>query len=258
MPSRLLTNIKLESLKLARKIARPLLPEAIVEEFPADFADSTRALIKAAGPYTMTSKERIACIEHSLKYIVAARIPGAIVECGVAAGGSMMAAALALATLDATDRALYLYDTFAGMSEPTDADVGINGKSAVPTYRRRLVNGVSTWINHSVEEVRANLTRTGYPPQQLHFVVGKVEETLPHTCPEQIAFLRLDTDWYESTRAEMQHLFPRLSPGGVLLLDDYNRWLGSRRAVDEYLAEHGINMFLARIDDHAVVAVKPR
>ncbi|HYM86681.1 MAG TPA: TylF/MycF/NovP-related O-methyltransferase, partial [Pseudoxanthomonas sp.] len=76
--------------------------------------------------------------------------------------------------------------------------------------------------------------------------------------PECIALLRLDTDWYESTRHEMIHLFPRLCVGGVLILDDYGHWLGARRAVDEYLGEHNVPLFLQRIDYTGRYAVKWR
>jgi hypothetical protein len=79
-------------------------------------------------------------------------------------------------------------------------------------------------------------------------IAGKVEETLPEHAPESIALLRLDTDWYESTRHELEHLFPRVVAGGVLLLDDYGHWKGSRKAVDEYFAAQGITMLLNRVD----------
>ena len=80
---------------------------------------------------------------------------------------------------------------------------------------------------------------TGYPPERIHFVRGPVEETLPAGAPDEIALLRLDTDWYESTRHELEHLYPRLAAGGVLLVDDYGHWEGARKAVDEYFADHG-------------------
>ena len=92
------------------------------------------------------------------------------------------------------------------------------------------------------------LTDTGYPDHRCHFVVGKVEETLVDSRPKQIALLRLDTDWYESTRCELEYLFPLLSPGGVLIIDDYGHWEGCRRAVDEYFQKNRITMLLNRID----------
>ena len=97
---------------------------------------------------------------------------------------------------------------------------------------------------------------TGYDKSKIHLVKGKVEETIPKTLPERIALLRLDTDWYASTKHEMLHLFPRLVPGGVLILDDYGSWLGARKAVDEYIAENKVKIFLCRVDNSGRVAVK--
>ena len=77
----------------------------------------------------------------------------------------------------------------------------------------------------------------GSGPERIHFVEGKVEDTIPAHAPERIALLRLDTDWYESTRHELEHLYPRLSRGGVLIIDDYGHWQGARQAVDEYFGD---------------------
>ncbi|HMJ64449.1 MAG TPA: TylF/MycF/NovP-related O-methyltransferase, partial [Candidatus Binatia bacterium] len=107
-----------------------------------------------------------------------------------------------------------------------------------------------------LEDVRANMFSTGYPKEKMHFIKGKVEETLPAAAPQTISVLRLDTDWYESSKHEMVHLFPKLQPGGVLILDDYGYWLGSRKAIDEYFRENGIAMHLVRIDNACRVGVK--
>jgi predicted O-methyltransferase YrrM len=108
-----------------------------------------------------------------------------------------------------------------------------------------------------VEDVQRNLGRTGYDPSRLHFIKGKVEETLPGQAPDEpIALLRLDTDWYSSTKHELVHLFPRLVPGGVLILDDYGWWKGSRQAYDEYAKENGVRLLLNRIDNAGRLAIK--
>jgi hypothetical protein len=106
-------------------------------------------------------------------------------------------------------------------------------------------------------DVQANLRSTGYPPERIHYVVGKVEDTLPQAAPERIAILRLDTDWYESTRHELEHLYPRLTAGGVLIIDDYGHWAGARRAVDEFLARTESAILLNRIDYTGRIGVKP-
>ena len=107
-----------------------------------------------------------------------------------------------------------------------------------------------------IMDVRSNMESTGYPLSLLHFVQGKVEETVPSSAPDQISILRLDTDWYESTKHELLHLFPRLSRNGILIIDDYGDWVGARKAVDEYFAAHGLKPFLARIDTTGRVYVK--
>jgi O-methyltransferase len=83
-----------------------------------------------------------------------------------------------------------------------------------------------------------------------------VEDTIPNNIPEKIAILRLDTDWYESTRHELVHLFPRLSPYGVLIIDDYGCWQGAKKAVDEYISENNLRIFLSRIDSTGRIAIK--
>ena len=171
----------------------------------------------------------------------------------------MMAIAYTLLELGVTDRHLYLYDTFEGMPEPEDSDRGRFGEPAHRSWRkRRDAAGQSTWINHGIDEVRRNLALTGYHEDRLHFVKGKVEDTLPFAAPPGlIALLRLDTDWYASTRAELDHFYPKMVPGGVLIVDDYFRWQGARKATDEYFDSHEIPIFLARIDDSSVLGIKP-
>jgi hypothetical protein len=109
----------------------------------------------------------------------------------------------------------------------------------------------------ALDEVKHNLSSTGYPAEQMFFIKGKVEDTIPEQAPDRIALLRLDTDWYESTYHELLHLYPRLSPGGVLIIDDYGHWAGARKAVDKYIAEYNLKLFLHRIDYTGRICVKP-
>ena len=113
------------------------------------------------------------------------------------------------------------------------------------------------WCHSPFDEVQRNLERTGYGLDNMRFVAGKVENTIPSSVPEQISLLRLDTDWYESTLHELTHLYPKLSPGGVLIIDDYGHWQGCRRAVDEYFASQPVPVFLHRIDYTGRLAIKP-
>lgn len=205
-------------------------------------------IYERAKPFTMTSLERMAALYDAVRYLEANKIAGDFVECGVWRGGSSMNMALTLLECGNRERRLYLFDTFAGMSEPTDADVDVHGRVAQQKFEK-LQNGQSNaWCFASLEDVQQNMGSTGYPTERLHFVKGKVEDTIPASAPERIALLRLDTDWYESTRHELEHLFPRLVPGGVLILDDYGHWQGARKAADEYFEARGMKPLLFRID----------
>ena len=147
----------------------------------------------------------------------------------------MVATANTLIAHGDTDRRLWLYDTFEGMSEPTEEDVDFMGQPADRLLGEQdRLQSDSIWCFSPLEQVRSVMQETGYPESKVNFVQGKVEDTLPQTKPESIALLRLDTDWYESTRCELEHLFPRMVDGAVLIVDDYGHWEGCRRAVDEY------------------------
>ena len=209
-------------------------------------------------PYTMTSYERQRALFDAVNYIEKGNIEGDIVECGVWRGGSSMLAALTLLENNSTERELFLYDTYAGMSEPTENDVNLHGREAAPRWRELNRGEINEWDYASLKEVQENLASTGYPSEKIHFIEGKVEDTLLKVFPERIALLRLDTDWYESTKQELEQLFPRLVPGGILILDDYGHWQGARKAVDEYFEVRNIPLFLSRIDYSGRIAVKTR
>ncbi|HEX6705423.1 MAG TPA: TylF/MycF/NovP-related O-methyltransferase [Albitalea sp.] len=221
----------------------------------ADLPEADRQVIARVDPFTMTSLERRASLLGAVDHLAKHRIEGDIVECGVWRGGSMMAVALALMARGDTSRHLYLYDTFEGMSEPTEADRGIGGESA-KSQLERTARDHALWAVASLDDVQANLLSTGYPRERIHFVKGKVEDTIPATLPARIALLRLDTDWYESTRHELQHLYPLLARHGVLIIDDYGHWQGARQAVDEYFAASAEPVFLHRVDYTARLLVK--
>ena len=224
--------------------------------FPMDFEDADIELCLRVAPYTMTTPARIYSLVRAVEYVSARAVPGAFVECGVWRGGSMMAVALTLLRLGVTDRDLYLYDTFTGMTAPTDEDVRRSGERAADLLAEESRSS-DIWAIAAIDDVREAVLSVGYPEERIHFVQGPVEDTLPANAPEAIALLRLDTDWYSSTKHELVHLFPRLTSGGVLILDDYGYWQGARRAVDEYLAENGLRLLLNRIDNTARIALKP-
>jgi hypothetical protein len=202
---------------------------------------------------------------NAVEYIIRCNIPGDIVECGVWKGGSMMAAALTLLRCGDTQRELHLFDTFEGMSAPTEVDqTSYHGADQTSYHGQDKLSGVElledldlSQLNLPLEEVRHNLSNVGYPDDRIKLVKGLVEETLPNKAPGKIALLRLDTDWYESTRHELIHLYPRLAQRGILIIDDYGHWEGAKKAVDEYIRDNNLPILLNRIDYTGRIAIKP-
>jgi hypothetical protein len=184
---------------------------------------------------TMTDYGKLFGLVEATRYVLRAGIPGDFVECGVWRGGSMQAVALTLLEQGLTDRDLHLFDTFEGMPPPTDEDRRSDGHSAEELLAVHDKDH-RVWAIAGLDDVETAMREVGYPEHRIHFHKGLVEETVPDLAPARIALLRLDTDWYESTRHELEHLYERLSPGGVLIIDDYGDWEGARKATDEFLA----------------------
>jgi O-methyltransferase len=254
-PSKIAANLLNRALRPVGAEIRALSARPPTDEFP-DLEPWVAAILEKVRPLTMTSEERISALCHAARYVARSKIPGDIVECGVWRGGSMMAAAMTLLSERDSARTLHLFDTFEGMTRPAAIDrAAVTGEAATALFEMhgKLADG---WAYAPLDAVRANLAETGYPRERIRFIKGKVEDTIPPEAPEQIAILRLDTDWYESTRHELAHLFPRLVVGGVLIIDDYGHWEGARKAVDEYFAEKNLRMLLQRIDYTGRLAVK--
>jgi O-methyltransferase len=223
---------------------------------PPDFDLTDMELFRAVAPFTMTGPERIFALRRATEYVVRHEIPGDIVECGVWRGGSMMTVALTLLRLRTQPRRLHLFDTFEGMPPPTEFDRSLYGESAASLLANSDPAQSHIWGVAGLDGVKAAMRSTGYAEENMVFVQGRVEKTLPDAAPAQIALLRLDTDWYESTYHELVCLYPRLSVGGVLIIDDYGHWQGARRAVDQYLEERRLKILLNRIDYTARLAIK--
>lgn len=170
----------------------------------------------------------------------------------------MMAAMLALLEVDDHSRHIHLFDTFEGMTPPTDKDVMFDGQKAADILESspRSEGPGNYWCWAGLEDVTANVKSTGYPKDNVHFIKGPVEETIPAQAPEKLALLRLDTDWYESTRHELEHLYPRLVKHGILIIDDYGHWEGARKAVDEYFSQQSFQPLMQRIDYTGRIFVK--
>jgi O-methyltransferase len=234
---------------LGLKISEIQKDEDFIQD--ADFIE----IFKQCKPYTMTSIERMYALYNAVRYVVQNKIEGDFVECGVWRGGSSMMIALTLLKLGVTNRKIYLYDTFEGMSEPTENDVDFRGGDADSLLKKNVENKEnSVWCLADLQDVQNNMALTKYSLASIKFVKGKVEDTIPKTISDNIALLRLDTDWYESTAHELKYLYPKLLMKGVLIIDDYGHWEGCRKAVDEYF--EGNTLLLNRIDYTGRIAIK--
>jgi O-methyltransferase len=223
--------------------------------FPRFYDEESRSVIRAVRPWTMTSREKLFALIVAVRYVVDQAIEGEIVECGVWRGGSMQAIARVLAARGDTSRELHLFDTFEGMPPPGAEDVKHGGPPAAQLLRERPRTH-NVWAVADLEDVRAGMARVPYPAERIHYHPGLVEDTIPGAAPERIALLRLDTDWYASTRHELEHLYDRVSSGGVVIIDDYDYWDGSRKAVDEFMAATGARLLLAPMGSGRI-AIKP-
>lgn len=237
------------------------MPTQIISRFlrhenpgSTDLEPGFLGLYERARPFTMTSIERMYAVWQSCRYLVAQQVPGAVVECGVWRGGSSLMAALTLIQAGDTTRQLRLFDTFEGMTAPTVHDRTHSGTAATDRLRgfRKTAGARNDWAYAPLDDVKRTMTIADYP--HVEYIQGPVETTIPGDAPEQIGLLRLDTDWYESTLHELTHLYPRLVPGGVLIIDDYGHWQGARQAVDEYFADDPV--LLQRIDYTGRLVVK--
>lgn len=255
------------------------------DQFRIDIPPEFLSLWEEVCGFTMTSLERGFALHQATRYLCDAAVAGDVVECGVWRGGSCMLVAKTLLAAArgangsrpgssrgagprgggsevaaARERSIWLYDTFAGPTRPTDRDrIAWNGKGVVERWeadRRGEARNFTGWAVGR-DEVAANMRAAGWPPEATHLVAGDVLETLEAHLPERIALLRLDTDWYESTARELEVLYPRLVQGGVLIIDDYGHFEGARRAVDDYFAPAtGRHILLNRIDYTGRIGVK--
>lgn len=241
-----------------RKLVHMVRLKSVEDQFSGltDLPPEMINALKRSFPYTMTSVERLAALCLAVDYVVHNNIAGAFVECGVWKGGSSMAAAMRYMQLGRENVPFYLFDTFEGMSQPSKEDIRHATGETAEQLLATSEKDDQVWARASLDEVKGNLRSTGYPESQVHFIKGMVESTIPVSAPERISILRLDTDWYESTRHELVHLFPRLSKHGVLIIDDYGHWAGARKAVDEFFAGEEISPLLLRIDNTGRICTK--
>jgi hypothetical protein len=218
-------------------------------------------LYRSLATVTLTSPQLAYALRCATLYLSRSGVVGDIVECGVWRGGSMALTATTLLHTGDHQRQLWLYDTFGWQWEPEGPHDGFiaaeRAPGSAPAPAEVLPPTSAKSSGTSKAEVLDLLTRTGYPAGQLHLVQGLVQTTIPAQAPDCIALLRLDTDLYDSTLHELEHLYPRLTHGGVLIVDDYGKLSGATKAVDEYFAALTHPPLLQRIDVQGRMAVKP-
>jgi len=192
--------------------------------------------------YTMIGKRRLDNIEFCLETILKDDVPGDIIETGVWRGGATILMKAILDKHGSKGRFVWCADSFEGLPSPNEMDVSIDAASDFSDREFLAV---------SLEKVQANFARFGLLDENVKFLKGWFSETLPTAPIERLALIRLDGDLYESTMDALVNLYPKLSSGGFLIVDDYASWKGCRQAIDDYRSSHGITAELQRIDNHA-------
>jgi len=204
-----------------------------------DYKDCYKIFRKVVN-YTICNRNRTFATINAVEFIIKNKIDGDLIECGVYKGGQIMAMILTLNQLN-EERNIYLYDTFDGMPRPEDWEKRLikNSPKAIEKFNRyKIDNHRSSWCKASIEEVEKNISTIKYNSNKVHFIKGMVEDTLPKSNHEKIALLRLDTDFYFSTKIELEMLYPLLDRKGILIVDDYGHWSGAKKAVDEYIFDN--------------------
>ncbi len=215
-----------------------------------DDEESAREAVKLIDQFTMVSYERLITLWQQVHYLDKARIPGSLVECGTWKGGASGMMALAHLKSGVPSRELHLFDSFQGLPEP---DKERDGESAV-RYASGRAGGALNSIRKCVGPLEENkhllADVIGFPSRLTYYHVGWFQETLrevPKTLGA-IALLRIDGDWYESTKICLDTLYAQVSSGGIVVIDDYGKWPGCRKAVDEFMAKLNPPLFLNHID----------
>ena len=213
-----------------------------------DLDPSFKPIMNSVKSFTMTSTERMFDLYKTIEYLVRADIPGDIVECGVWRGGSMMLVAKTLLLLKDTNRTLYCFDTFEGHPKPDSTwDIDLWGNNALDEWRKYQKKGTNNnWGFVSIDEVQRNMESTGYPKEKIVLIKGRVENTAASLQKKALSLVRLDTDWHASTKVGLEEFWPKISNGGMLIVDDYGHYKGQRKAVDEFFEKNPVMMH--RID----------
>ena len=215
----------------------------------AEISNDELKMIKEITNLSMSTPANHWAIIQSIKHIKENNIEGELVECGVWKGGNLILFKKMLQKFD-LEKKIFAFDTFEGMPKPGKEDFDlkdINAENIYKNYKKKDLK----WCYSNLDEVEKNVSdHFNDYKKSFNFIKGKVEETLEieKNLPQNISLLRLDTDFYESTKKELEILYPRLCKGGVLIIDDYGHWKGSKKAVDEYFSLEKNFLWLHRID----------
>ncbi len=206
--------------------------------------------LEIASKYSMTGFERMFFLMKAIKQIKIDNIDGDFVECGVWKGGNLILFQKMIERLKLNNRKIFAYDTYTGLSEPSKSDLNINNEKAediINSLKKKKIDPEKNifFCKCDLETVKKNFEMNTDSNDNLICIKGEVENTLKikKNLPTKISLLRLDTDWYESTKIELEVLFPLLSKNGILIIDDYGYWKGSKKAVDEYFQNKDVNLF---------------
>lgn len=205
------------------------------------------------------SRERFVSLYQSVNYIYQNKIEGDFVECGVFRGGSSMMIAYCMNEFQKSNinKKLWMYDTYEGMTEANKFDVNILGEKAIHVLNKtkKNNNNKDIWAYSTLETVKKNMQKTNIKEDQYCFVKGPVEKTLRTIRPKKISLLRLDTDFYSSTKAELENLYDLVEKNGIIIIDDYGHWEGCKKAVDDFFRLKK-NIFFQHIDYSAIIGIK--
>jgi O-methyltransferase len=221
-----------------------------LDYFPIEKNNFEKKIIKNALNYSMTNPVRMSCLLDAFKYVVKNKIKGDFVECGVWKGGNLILLQNLIEKYSVIGRKIYAYDTFSGMSKFGKIDYNNNSVHASVLLKENK----DTLCYSSLEDVKSNFYSNTKFNKNLITIVGRVEDTLKKKLPKKISILRLDTDYYSSTKIELEKLWPRLTKGGILIIDDYGYWKGCRKAVDEFFYKK--YPFLIHIDETCRLIIK--
>ena len=207
-------------------------------KIPIEASNFEINLINQVKEFSMCDYKNLYLSTQVAKYVKEKNIEGDIVECGVWKGGNLMIFN-SLLKFYKMNKKIFAYDTFEGMTKPSNFDLDFKGNLANDLLVKTKVhsnNHDNIWCYSTLDNVKNNIKKITGEIANINFINGDVLETLDKSInlPNKISILRLDTDFYESTKKELEVLFPLLQNGGVLIIDDYGHWSGAKKAVDEY------------------------